>query len=205
MHGNEPLKKRPQTQIKMEQPRHSLAPHLDSFTKSTPSPSPAKPNQNVLKTAESSLSLRCACPPALACQGHGGLGEGALWLGGEVVGCWELSREGALIANLLSDSTLWPPSIPPSIYLVCSSRVRGGGTSISVGWYRPDTSLAVSKLKRSDTEGSYHYFLIMFNPFHDQKKQKKHSKTCKYSLLSCHFYSCHSISLLYNNALTTTL
>lgn len=97
MHGNEPLKKQPHTQIKMEQQQHSLAPHLDSFTKSTPSPSSAKPNQNVLKTAECSLSLRCVCSLALACQGHAGLGEGALWLGGEVVGCWELSREGALI------------------------------------------------------------------------------------------------------------
>lgn len=106
MHGNEPLKKQPKTQIKMEQPRHSLAPHLDSFTKSTPSLSPPKPNQNVLKTAESSLSLGCACPPALACQGHSGPSEGALWLGGEVVGCWELRGEGDLIADMLSDSTL---------------------------------------------------------------------------------------------------
>ena len=106
MHGNEPLKEQPNTQIKMEQPQHSLAPHLDSFTKSTPSLSAPKPNQNVLKTAESSLSLGCARPPALACQGHGRPGEGALWLGGEAVGCWELGREGALIADLLSDSTL---------------------------------------------------------------------------------------------------
>lgn len=105
IHGNELLKKRPHTQIKMEQPRHSLPPHLDSFTKSTPSPSPPKPNQNVLKMVETSLSLQCARLPALAFQGHGRLDEGALWLGGEVVGCWELSREGALISDLLSDST----------------------------------------------------------------------------------------------------
>lgn len=61
MHGNEPLEKLPNTQIKMEQPQHSLAPHLDSFTKSTPNLSPPKPHHNVLKTAASSLSLGCAC------------------------------------------------------------------------------------------------------------------------------------------------
>lgn len=61
MHGNEPLRTQSNTQIKMEQPQHSLAPHLDSFTKSTLSLSPPKPHQNVLKTAASSLSLGCAC------------------------------------------------------------------------------------------------------------------------------------------------
>lgn len=180
MHGNEPLKKQPNTQIKMEQPRHSLAPHLDSFTKSTPSHSPPKPHQNVLKTAASSLSLGCACPPALACQGHGGLGEGALWLGGEVVGCWELSREGALIADLLSVFTLWPPSIQPSVhlsvYLICGSRVRSsGGTFISLRWRRVmhawphQVLLFVNKLKRADNEGSYHYFELCLTNYFDQK------------------------------------
>lgn len=99
MHGNEPLKKQPKTQIKMEQPRHSLTPHLDSFTKSTPSLSPPKPNQNVLKTAESSLSLGCACPPALACQGHSGPikvlcgWEGKWWAAGN----WEGREISSLI------------------------------------------------------------------------------------------------------------
>lgn len=132
MHGNEPLKKLPNTQIKMEQQRHSLAPHWDSFTKSTPSLSPPKPHQNVLKTAASSLSLGCACPPALACQGHSGPGEGAVCglLGieqGWRSHCWSVVRLQSLTSIHLS--------IHLSIYLVSSLTVGPvGGTSISLRW-----------------------------------------------------------------------
>lgn len=55
MHENEPLKKQPYTQIKMEQPHHSLTPHLDSFTKSTPGPFSTKTSSECLKDSGKQL------------------------------------------------------------------------------------------------------------------------------------------------------
>jgi len=65
MHGNEPLKKQPNTQIKMEQPRHSLAPHLDSFTESTSGLSPPKTSSGCLKGGGEQLVSGMCLPACL--------------------------------------------------------------------------------------------------------------------------------------------
>lgn len=128
MHRNEPLKTQPNTQIKMKQPQHSLAPHLDSFTKSTPSLSPPKPHQNVLKTPASSLSLRCAClgmSRALVAQEKilCGWEESAGLLGTEQGG----SSHHRSDVGLLSLTSIHL-SIHPYFYSVCSFRVRSNIT-----------------------------------------------------------------------------
>ncbi|TNN88198.1 hypothetical protein EYF80_001414 [Liparis tanakae] len=61
-----------------------------------------KPHQDVLKAAASSLSLGCAYPPALACQGHGGPGvavrggrrRGQVEGGEDEMGNWKKVRPG---------------------------------------------------------------------------------------------------------------
>lgn len=117
LHGNEPLRK---AQINTEQPQHSPAPHLDSFTESTPSLSPAKPHQGVLKTAAGSLSLGCAClgmsrAPAGREKGLCGC-EGKWWAAGNGAGR-ELSP---LICCHTPLSDLHPPIHPPVPASLCS-------------------------------------------------------------------------------------
>lgn len=122
----------------MGQPQHSLTPHLDSFTKSSQNLPPPKPHQKVLRRVVRSLSLGYACSSGLS---RAWQAERMCFVAGrEAVGCWELSSEGALITDLLSDSILWPPSVVPSMQL-SSLQLRSCGGDL---WWTRVAKLQVS-------------------------------------------------------------